>query len=129
MIISAALLFAISCSAPSEEVKTLDNKEVVLIQANKETTQGISNMKSRLAKLPASPSTDEYSALEKDLRSEFTSILRQCTMKGADHDSLHSYLQPMEGYFTSIGSGNADSSQAAISRLNSHLSDYSRRFR
>ena len=85
-------------------------------------------MRTMVANVPASPSAEEYRQLEKELRAEFTTILQRCTMEGADHDSLHSYLQPMEAYFNLIGSGNPDNSNEAVAGLRTHLSDYDRRF-
>ena len=41
------------------------------------------------------PSLSNYQVLGNDLGSDVDTLLQQCKMKGADHDALHKWLEPI----------------------------------
>lgn len=62
--------------------------------ANPETTQGIMEM-TGLVEDFESDSLQDYRTLAEALADRKDEIIRQCTMKGASHNNLHVYLQPL----------------------------------
>ncbi len=122
-----ALPFLQACNADQHHGKAeavqLDNGKRWV--ANPETTAGITDMQSILAKYEGkSADASSRKAMRAELENAFQGIFKQCTMKGPSHDQLHNYLLPMKALFEKIESENAGESEAAISQLKQHLADY-----
>ena len=94
-------------------------------QANPETSSGIAEMQTILAKYEGKTADDtSRESLQEELEAAFQGIFKACTMTGEGHNQLHNYLLPMKPLFEKIGEGPATESEAAISQLKQHLSTY-----
>ena len=98
------------------------------VKANAETTTGVMHMRRLLADFPSDPAPADYTALQSELRSELEMILQKCTMKGADHDSLHSFIEPVPGLITMIGDTANAKGDEAIRKLSGLLETYDSKF-
>lgn len=95
-------------------------------EANPETNEGIDNMLVLVSKEDANVSTD-LKALQKDLRSEFNTVLQKCTMKGESHNQLHNYLHPLKEKID--GLDQASNEAHAINDLEQYLNTYKNYFK
>lgn len=89
-------------------------------EANRETTEGIRMMIERVEFFKKEGSED-YSALQANLQSDFQMIFQKCTMKGEAHDQLHNYLLPLKKELDELSAVNLDS-------VNTYLQTYSQYF-
>lgn len=62
--------------------------------ANDATTLGVLNM-THLIESSSAQTINDYHKLAKALNDEKNTLIKRCTMKGASHDNLHIYLQPL----------------------------------
>ncbi len=92
--------------------------------ANRETTEGILNMTRLLAQ--ASPSLlEDYRELGNELNEEKNLIIKRCTMKGASHDNLHIYLQPLIGKIGELQEvESVEQGELLIADIEEHLQAY-----
>ena len=93
-------------------------------KANPETTNGIENMKKKMASFNIDSNLNLYDNLVDDLTEEFLIILEKCTMKGESHDQLHNYLLPMKIMFKDLLNTNIKERQKTFYKLSSHLENY-----
>ncbi len=93
-------------------------------KANPETTNGIENMKKKMASFNIDSNLNLYDNLVDDLTEEFLIILEKCTMKGESHDQLHNYLLPMKIMFKDLLNTNIKERQKIFYKLSSHLENY-----
>jgi cytochrome c2 len=92
--------------------------------ANIETTQGIEKLQDILAK-DKSQSIDDFKNLEKELSDVMTTIFDKCTMKGASHDNLHTFLLPLIKKVDMLKEDNSVEQGKMIStRISEHLKEY-----
>jgi hypothetical protein len=131
IIISALLLFTYSCSTEknkgehSEHDGAQTNDEVLAVQldngnkwvANIETTQGIQKMIQLINTNPTS--------LKENLLSEFTDVLKKCTMKGESHEQLHHYLLPLKADIEKLSEA---PSKEELEAIKSYLETYNNYF-
>jgi uncharacterized protein YxeA len=99
--IAAVFLIAIIATACGSNTHSGDAANLQLDngtkwKANSETTQGINSMITMIDRFNESGDNGEYSNLKADLESEYKLIFKNCTMTGAAHDQLHSYLMPLK---------------------------------
>lgn len=95
-----------------------------LWQANAETTEGILRMTALIEK--SDPQTPEdYRDLGKKLNKENNLIIKRCTMKGASHDNLHIYLQPLIGKIGELQEiETSEKGQQLLTEIRDHLESY-----
>ena len=93
-------------------------------KANPETTNGIENMKKKMASFNIDSNLNLYDNLVDDLTEEFLIILEKCTMKGESHDQLHNYLLPIKIMFKDLLNTNIKERQKTFYKLSSHLENY-----
>lgn len=131
IIISALLLFTYSCSTEknkgehSEHDGDQTTDEVLAAQldngnkwvANIETTQGIQKMIQLINTNPTS--------LKENLLSEFTDVLKKCTMKGESHEQLHHYLLPLKADIEKLSEA---PSKEELEAIKSYLETYTNYF-
>ncbi len=98
-------------------------------EANPETTQGINNMSVLADDFSPTDNLEDYKRLKEDLEAEFKIIFAKCSMTGAAHDQLHSYLFPLKRYFNELVSENPDERKKALKKLKQHLAVYSKFFK
>ncbi|WP_456442619.1 c-type cytochrome [Psychroserpens sp.] len=92
--------------------------------ANIETTQGIEKLQDIL-KNDKSQSIADFQNLEKKLAGVMTTIFDECTMKGASHDNLHTFLVPLIKKVDMLKEVSSVKQGKIISmRISSHLTEY-----
>jgi len=97
--------------------------------ANLETTQGVETLQEILAN-DKSQSIEGFQNLEKQLTDVVTNIFDKCTMKGASHDNLHTFLLPLIKKIDMLKEVNSIEQGKMIStRISSHLSEYKSYFK
>jgi len=93
-------------------------------EANIETTQGIEKLIAILNN-DKSHSVDDFKNLEKTLSDEITTIFDKCTMKGASHDNLHTFLLPLINKVDKLKVINSvNEGKLMSSNISSHLNEY-----
>lgn len=96
--------------------------------ANSETTEGITNML-QLVKEFRSESVENYRELGEALANEKDELIQKCTMKGASHDNLHVYLQPLISKIAELEQVQTPAEgQRLVAEINNHLNAYHRYF-
>jgi len=97
--------------------------------ANIETTQGVEKLQEILAN-DTSESVEDFQNLEKQLTDVVTNIFDKCTMKGASHDNLHTFLLPLIKKVDMLKEVSSIEQGKMIStRISSHLSEYKSYFK
>ncbi len=92
--------------------------------ANIETTQGVEKLQEILAN-DTSESKEDFQNLEKELADVIIIIFDKCTMKGASHDNLHTFLVPLIKKVDMLKEVNSVKQGKIISmRISSHLTEY-----
>ncbi len=98
-------------------------------EANKETTEGVSNMLKLLEGTDAR-TTDAYKKNGKLLKEQIDLVLNQCTMKGESHDQLHTFLVPLISKVDKLESVDMDKQGAKIQgKIKEHLEAYDTYFK
>jgi len=93
-------------------------------EANIETTHGIEKLITILNN-DKSKSVEDFKNLEKTLSNEITTIFDKCTMKGASHDNLHTFLLPLINKVDKLkGTNSVDQGKMISSNISSHLNEY-----
>lgn len=90
-----------------------------LWEANTETTQGIKNMQQLMADFSIESGNSEE--LISNLKAEFATIFKKCTMTGEAHEQLHNYLIPLKTKINSLSKGFTNENRTD---LNNYLEDY-----
>lgn len=109
----------------SSEVQ-LDNGEKW--QANRETVNGIKNLQTLISEFDHSNNSDSLIALSSEMDTEFKLIFKNCTMTGAAHDQLHSYLLPMLGMMKKVETPSLENQKKALMKTKKHLLMFDRYF-
>lgn len=92
------------------DIAVLDNSWVEEISlndgakwnANIETTEGVNNMLEHIESMKTD-SVEDYHALAAKLNDEKNYIVKECTMEGASHDNLHTFLHPLIDKIAALG--------------------------
>ncbi|MGV3657354.1 MAG: hypothetical protein ACO1NX_05350 [Chitinophagaceae bacterium] len=65
--------------------------------ADEATNKNVSALQASAAEWNKRPlqSTEDYQALSADLQQGLNTLVKECKMKGADHDALHLWLEPL----------------------------------
>ena len=96
--------------------------------ANIETTKGVEKLQ-ELLKNDTSTSVEEYHNLAKQLSGELSIILDKCTMKGASHDNLHTFLLPLLKKVDKLKEVNSvEKGNIISSKIREHLQAYKKYF-
>lgn len=96
--------------------------------ANRETTAGIKRM-STIIENSSSSTVDEYKELGDSLISEINILISKCTMKGASHDNLHIFLEPLVIKAAQLEQTfSKEEGARLISELEQHLQAYRKYF-
>lgn len=93
-------------------------------QADEATIQGIRQMSATAAAGRAG--TLQGKALADSLSANFADIFKKCTMKGAAHDQLHLYLQPLKQQLDAL-KGGADETKL-VNEMLDHLAKFDQYF-
>ncbi|MBK5277697.1 MAG: hypothetical protein JJE09_02425 [Bacteroidia bacterium] len=91
--------------------------------ANAETSDGIQNMLALLETPSANPTSDSK-VLKEKMMSEFTGILKKCTMKGESHTQLHNFLLPLKDKLEKMEAGKKQD----LEEINFYLNTYKNYF-
>lgn len=71
-------------------------------KANLETTRGVNNMMEIVE--GSKPGTvDDYHGMATKLNDEKNIVVKECTMEGASHDNLHTFLHPLIEKIDALG--------------------------
>ena len=92
--------------------------------ANTATKEGIKKMTALIKEFPAKPELNDYHSLKLKLETEFTLILKKCTMTGKAHTQLHNYLLPMKEMFIKLNSQEIDICKESLNKIKQHLSEF-----
>ena len=87
-------------------------------QADQATTGSIRKMQ-RMASENAKPPA----LLAQELNGQFNTLLKQCTMKGPEHQQLHAYLGPLRKKIQALENC-TENCQDRVQELNSYLGSY-----
>lgn len=93
-------------------------------KADEATIQGIRQMAATAAAGRAG--TLKNQTLTDSLKANFAEIFKKCTMKGAAHDQLHLYLQPLKLELDALANG-ADEVQS-LHTIQDHLAKFDQYF-
>jgi len=92
--------------------------------ANLETTQGVEKLQEVLTN-DKSQSIEDFQNLEKKLADEIAIIFDKCTMKGASHDNLHTFLLPLIKKVDMLKTvSSVDQGRMVSSKISEHLNEY-----
>lgn len=97
--------------------------------ANAETTAGIKKMVHRIEAFTATEDISVYHTLQKELQKDFSFIIQKCTMDGAAHDNLHTFLMPLQSAFKQLKSPKIESCKKAITQIEAQLKLYNQYFK
>ena len=93
-------------------------------QANKETTEGVREMLT-LIQDKKTTTTKDYKKLGVVLNKVKNTVVKECTMKGASHDSLHVWLHPLIEKIELLQKvENAEEGAQLTSNIKTHLEGY-----
>ncbi|MEZ2415765.1 hypothetical protein ACA086_12430 [Muriicola sp. E247] len=93
-------------------------------QANQETTDGVMAMLSLIDESKLS-SSEDYQKLGDGLNEVKNTVVKECTMKGASHDNLHVWLQPLiEKIELLQNTGSVEEGAKLTSNIKEHLVGY-----
>lgn len=92
-----------SNTVDSNTISDATNAEAVTLQkdgkwnADVATNKNVSALQATAAKLNAQPrqSKADYHAVSAELQIGLNQLVKECKMKGADHDALHMWLEPV----------------------------------
>ena len=72
---------------------------------------------------------EDYKALHASLRSGVEKMVKECRMKGADHDALHLWLEPLMGMVKQLGNvTSAEEGAASVEKINNQVKLYPQYF-
>ncbi len=70
-------------------------------------------------------STEDYQALSADLQQGLNTLIKECKMKGADHDALHLWLEPLLAETKELkGISDVNSGDRLWHSIRTRLADY-----
>ncbi len=92
--------------------------------ANLETTQGVEKLQDIVAN-DKSQSVEDFKNLEKELADVMATIFDKCTMKGASHDNLHTFLVPLVKKVDMLKEvSSVEQGKMISTRISAHLNEY-----
>ncbi len=72
---------------------------------------------------------EDYKALHASLQSGVEKMVKECRMKGADHDALHLWLEPLMGMVKQLGDvTSAEEGAASVEKINNQVKLYPQYF-
>jgi hypothetical protein len=94
-------------------------------QADQPTTEGVRAMSAivKTASGNHDMTAEQRAATAGELRDAYQQIFKKCTMTGAAHDQLHTFLVPMGPLLAKV-EGEAEASHHALETLGTHLATY-----
>ncbi|WP_018479217.1 hypothetical protein [Pontibacter roseus] len=72
---------------------------------------------------------EAYNDLGQAMQAELQLMFKDCTMKGAAHDMLHTYLEPLMADVKLLAEKDEASAEAALGRISTHLQAYTTYFK
>ncbi len=122
------VLSIFSCASENQDStdKVLSLNNGLKWKANKETSQGVSNMLDLVNKSleKESLSIEDCEALSVGLKKEYQFIFKNCTMTGPAHEQLHNFLTPILRHIKTLKSEDQLESKNALQSLQIHLVTY-----
>ncbi len=116
-----AALMIMGCSSETENSKTkqeTESNEIVKMKANAETAEGMLMIQHMVNSFNEMQEENKnYAVLLGELSYQCDYIIKNCNMKGPDHDSLHTLLEPILGSIQQAK--NAESNEAIEIELKS----------
>ena len=97
--------------------------------ANPETTTGIETMISIMNSFEKKEEINAYKELSEELKIEFSTIFRKCTMTGEAHNQLHNFLLPIKDLLGSLDSPDLKECKKIYFKLITDLKNYTTYFK
>ena len=95
------------------------------------TNNNVKNLEEILRefKTSAPPTTSDYVTLSNNLQGGLDKMITECRMKGADHDALHKWLEPLIGKVKKLKQvDNVEAGETATQDIKGHVKVYHQYF-
>lgn len=112
------------------ETKTLTLNNGAKWNADESTHANIMNLQSFVQKYAGKHQTmQEHKVVGDQLQQSLDNLVKQCTMKGADHDALHAWLEPfMHTVKDFNNAADVATAKDLLAKLNDQLNEYPKYF-
>lgn len=150
LIAVAGLLFSCNNNSPSEKepavhdhqespkTEQAENTEPVLALNNGEKWKADESTNSNVASLNKTmanfrdgkeKSMEDYKALQGSLQSGIEKMVKECKMKGPDHDALHLWLEPLMKMVKQLGDTTSTTEAATVAeKIDTQINMYAQYF-
>ena len=139
LIFMVTAAFCFSCNNPTSHESEIHNSAIPELTLNNgvkwnsddSTNSNVANLQKTLDRYPANEATTlvTYQEAATELQDGVNQLVKQCKMKGPDHDALHAWLEPFMGEVKALkASATAEESAKHLETLRKYATLYPQYF-